>query len=109
MAPKPNKNTLEEEKSVVFGHSVVFDLEFSIKERQDNPAGTSRKYNVASTSMQSHDVASTLRRRYIYVMCLPGSLLRCIGCLRLIKPLKGSYACTGYISFIKNHSNKVYR
>ena len=26
-----------------------------------------RKYNVASTSMQLHDVASTLRRRYIYV------------------------------------------
>ena len=37
-----------------------------------NPAGTWRKYNVASTSMQRHDVASTLRRRYIYVMCLPG-------------------------------------
>ena len=35
------------------------------------PAGTWRKYNVASTSMQRHDVASTLRRRYIYVMCLP--------------------------------------
>ena len=32
------------------------------------PAGTWRKYNVASTSMQRHDVASTLRRRYIYVM-----------------------------------------
>ena len=30
------------------------------------PAGTWRKYNVASTSMQRHDVASTLRRRYIY-------------------------------------------
>ena len=37
------------------------------------PAGTWRKYNVASTSMQRHDVASTLRRRCIYVMCLPGS------------------------------------
>ena len=23
--------------------------------------------------MQRHDVASTLRRRYIYVMCLPGN------------------------------------
>ena len=34
-----------------------------------SPAGTWRKYNVASTSMQRHDVASTLRRRYIYVMC----------------------------------------
>ena len=34
------------------------------------PAGTWRKYNVASTSMQRHDVASTLRRRYIYVMCI---------------------------------------
>ena len=32
------------------------------------PAGTWRKYNVASTLMQRHDVASTLRRRYIYVM-----------------------------------------
>ena len=31
---------------------------------------TWRKYNVASTSMQRHDVASTLRRRYIYVMCI---------------------------------------
>ena len=40
-----------------------------------NPAGTWRKYNVASTSMQRHDVASTLRRRYIYVMCLPGKML----------------------------------
>ena len=33
------------------------------------PAGTWRKYNVASTSMQRHNVASTLRRRYIYVKC----------------------------------------
>ena len=39
------------------------------------PAGTWRKYNFASTSMQRHDVASTLRRRCIYVMCLPGSLV----------------------------------
>ena len=38
-----------------------------------DPAGTWRKYNVASTSMQRHDVASTLRRRYIYVMCPLGS------------------------------------
>ena len=37
--------------------------------------GTWRKYNVASTSMQRHDVASTLRRRCIYVMCLPGVYL----------------------------------
>ena len=36
---------------------------------QHIPAGTWRKYNVASTSMQRHDVASTLRRRCIYVMC----------------------------------------
>ena len=36
----------------------------------NNPAGTWRKYNVASTSMQCHDVASTLRRHYIYVMKL---------------------------------------
>ena len=35
-------------------------------------AGTWRKYNVGSTSMQRHDVASTLRRRCINVMCLLG-------------------------------------
>ena len=39
------------------------------------PAGTWRKYNVATTSMQRHDVASTLRRRYIYVMCPLGSFI----------------------------------
>ena len=33
------------------------------------PAGTGRLYNVGSTSMQRHDVASTLRRRCINVMC----------------------------------------
>ena len=38
-----------------------------------HPAGTWGKYNVTSTSMQCHDVASTLRWRYIYVMCLLGS------------------------------------
>ena len=31
-----------------------------------------RTHDVNITSMQRHDVASTLRRRYIYVMCLPG-------------------------------------
>ena len=38
------------------------------------PAGTWRLCNVGSTSMQRHDVASTLRRRCIHVMCLLGSL-----------------------------------
>ena len=33
-----------------------------------NYLSTWRKYNVASTSMQRHDVASTLRWRYIHVM-----------------------------------------
>ena len=33
------------------------------------PAGTWRKYNITSTSMQRHDVASTLRRSCIYVIC----------------------------------------
>ena len=43
-------------------------------ERTNNiPAGTWRKYNVASMSMQHHDVASTLMRHYIYVMCPLGS------------------------------------
>ena len=37
------------------------------------PAGTWRLYNVISTSMQRHDVASTLRRLCIDVMCLLGS------------------------------------
>ena len=36
------------------------------------PADTWRLYNVASTSMQRHDVASTLRRRCINVMCTLG-------------------------------------
>ena len=34
-----------------------------------SPAGTWREYNVASTSMQRHDVASTWGRRCINVMC----------------------------------------
>ena len=37
-------------------------------------AGTWGLYNVGSTSMQRHDVASTLRRRCINVMCPLGSL-----------------------------------
>ena len=36
------------------------------------PADTWRLYNVVSTSMQRHDVASTLRQRCIAVMCLLG-------------------------------------
>ena len=36
------------------------------------PADTWRFYNVVSTSMQRHDVASTLRRRCTDVMCLLG-------------------------------------
>ena len=40
-----------------------------------SPADTWRLYNVGSTSMQRHDVASTLRRRCINVMCLLGLLL----------------------------------
>ena len=38
-----------------------------------HPEGTWRLYNVASTSMQSQDVASTLRRRCMNVMCPLGS------------------------------------
>ena len=38
-----------------------------------NPEGTWRLYNVVSTSMQRHDVASTLRRHCIDVMCLLGN------------------------------------
>ena len=36
------------------------------------PASTWRLYTVVSTSMQRHDVASTLRQRCIDVMCLLG-------------------------------------
>ena len=39
-----------------------------------SPAGTWRLYNVVSTSMQRHDVAWTLRRRCIDVMCPLGHL-----------------------------------
>ena len=39
-----------------------------------------RLYNVGSTSMQRHDVASTLRRRCINVMCLLGFLVLCLCC-----------------------------
>ena len=39
--------------------------------------GTWRLYNVASASMQRHDVASTLRRRYINVMCPLGLFHAC--------------------------------
>ena len=51
-------DTIEQNKPFIQYHIMIY------------PAGTWRKYNVASTSMQRHDVASTLRRRYIYVMCL---------------------------------------
>ena len=37
---------------------------------EQNPADTWRLYNVVSMSMQRHDVALTLRRRCINVMCL---------------------------------------
>ena len=42
---------------------------YSLSAITDNPAGTWLLYNVGSTSMQRHDVASTLRRRCINVMC----------------------------------------
>ena len=48
------------------------------------PAGTWRKYNVASTSMQRHDIASTLRRCCIYVMCLPGYIFSWYNIVHLI-------------------------
>ena len=39
-----------------------------------HPAGTCRRGNVVSTSMQRHDVPSTLMRRCINAMCLLGKL-----------------------------------
>ena len=38
------------------------------------PAGAKRLYNVALTSMQRHDVASTLKRRYKNVKCPLGNV-----------------------------------
>ena len=38
--------------------------------------------------MQRHDVASTLRRRYIYVMCLPGYILARCSVLVLLRITK---------------------
>ena len=40
------------------------------KSKSTHPAGTWRLYNVGSTSMQRHDVASTLRQLCINIMCL---------------------------------------
>ena len=54
-----------------FAPSVFDKMPFCIT----NPAGTWRLYNVVSTSMQRHDVASTLGLRCIDVVCLLG---RCI-------------------------------
>ena len=53
---------------------------FSVCEKETTnpgPADTWRLYNVDSTSMQRHDVASTLRRRCINVMCPLGRLQDC--------------------------------
>ena len=36
--------------------------------------------------MQRHDVALTLRRRYIYVMCLPGTVSECERELKTLCP-----------------------
>ena len=47
---------------------------FYVARHTIHPAGTWRLYNVGSKSMQRHDVASTLRRRCINVMCLLGKL-----------------------------------
>ena len=49
--------------SQYIAHGIKFD-------RMSIPAGTWRLYNVVSTSMQRHDVASTLRRRCIDVICM---------------------------------------
>ena len=51
-------------------HSLSSQQAGSVKEY---PAGTWCLNNVGSTSMQRHDVASTLRRRCINVVCLLGN------------------------------------
>ena len=65
------KNSLQQQ--IHFNGNIIaqraHDVNITSPQRRCNVI---RKYNVASTSMQRHDVASTLRRRYIYVMCLPG-------------------------------------
>ena len=52
---------------------IVINLSHYVVSTAITPAGTWRLYNVGSTSMQRHDVASTLRRRCIYVICLLGT------------------------------------
>ena len=48
------------------------------------PEGTWRSYNVGSTSMQRHDVASPLRRRCINVMCPLGRFSKEVYCKRKV-------------------------
>ena len=67
---------LHQKKMHHYGDRFSLMLAFTV------PADTWRLYNVASTSMQRHDVASTFRRRCINVMCPLGCCL--IGILRLL-------------------------
>ena len=54
--------------------SIVPKMSDSLKFDCITPAGTWRLYNVASTSMQRHDVASTLMWRYPNAACPLGHL-----------------------------------
>ena len=75
-----------EQKMVKSGNKTAWHRTCSQRVVNDNsgiisyPAGTWHLYNVGSTSMQRHDVASTLRRRCINVMCLLGTVLQNMGC-----------------------------
>ena len=59
-------------------------IKFKISEKEIYPAVTRRLHNVASTSMQRHDVASTLRWRCINVMCPLGRVKK--GSAELLEP-----------------------
>ena len=52
-------------KSISCPYKILYTCIITFRLSSINPAGTWHKYNVASTSMQRPDDASTLRRRYI--------------------------------------------
>ena len=67
------------------------------------PAGTWRLYNVGSTSMQRHDVASTLRRHCINVMCPLGKVR---GIVKVYSQVRVIHQWYRYESFAKNVMQK---
>ena len=81
-------------KQVWAFHMNCFLLKFVPSMLSMYPAGTWRLYNVVSTSMQRHDVASTLSRRCINVRCPLGNVKAvAIGSIRLFTVLYHDIWC----------------